>query len=103
MSAPAKKRQPFAHAADLPAAYAEFSAALAGIVKLRENGPAPVIAKDVRNVPNLSAHALWRTADAQIAAWERVGAAARRVHVAMYGKGAAARWDGFRRTRRSAL
>jgi hypothetical protein len=96
-----KKPEAFAFAADLPDAYRELAAAIAAVVELQERGPVPFLEKDVRNVQNLSEHTIWKQADAVVGAWERVAAAARRVHVAKVGPDAR-RWDGFVRRGREA-
>jgi hypothetical protein len=76
----APKRQPFAHAADLPAAYAE----LAGV--LREINEQPhMIRHDPREAPIVSPYALLHEADAMIATANRLRAAARRVLIAQNG------------------
>jgi hypothetical protein len=84
-------RDPFAFAADLPAAYRELEAALAAAKALPTFNP--ITTRD--ELPSLSACSLWNKADEYVAAFERVGAAARRVHVAKVGRSTAMRTDGF--------
>jgi hypothetical protein len=91
--------EPFAHAGDLPAAYRELAEAITALVKLQECGPVPFRAEDARRVTALSLSATWRQADEQIAVWQRLGAAARRVEVAKHGRDRARRTVGFNRAR----
>jgi hypothetical protein len=90
--------QSFAHAADLPAAYGELAEAITALVKLQECGPVPFLAEDARRVTELAPSAMWQDADAKIAAWQRLGAAARRVEIAKNGPARARRTVGFSRT-----
>jgi hypothetical protein len=90
------KSEPFQHAADLPAAYRELQAAIEAQIELRDNGPLPFHRVDVLSVTSISLHATWTFADAHAAALQRVGAAARRVQVALVGQKDAQRWDGFK-------
>jgi hypothetical protein len=89
------RRAPFAHAEDLAPAYREFSDAIAALVRLEETGFIGFRAEDAQRVTHIST-AIWKTADARVAAWKRIGAAARRVHVAKIGRKDAVRWDGFK-------
>lgn len=92
----AKKRasrpEPFAHAKDLADAYREFQAALEEVI---ERGGYSGIDPRVVGVTGLSACQLWQHADEAVEAWKRLGAAARRVHVAVHGRTNAVRWHGF--------
>lgn len=89
---PANRSEPFAHAADLADAYRELRAAL---VALKEFQAHRFSDFQIENVTALSASSLWARADDAVEAWQRLGAAARRVHVAIHGKKDAAHWDGF--------
>lgn len=77
--------QPFVHAEDLGPAYRELAAAIAAVHDLEQNGPVPFDAKDAARVPELSETSIWLNADEKVAAWQRVGAAARRVYHAKRG------------------
>lgn len=85
MKTTTKKIDAFAHANDLAPAYREFSAAIAALVELQENGPVPFRAEDAKRVTELSETSIARAAADQVAAWQRVGAAACRVHRAICG------------------
>jgi hypothetical protein len=78
--------EPFAFAADLPAAYQELSEAIAAIINLEANGPVPFIKRDAQCPQELSESAISRNANEKAEAWQRVGAAARRVHAAKVGR-----------------
>jgi hypothetical protein len=96
-----KKPEPFAFAADLPDAYRELAGAIAAVVEMQERGPAPFIAEDAGNVAFLSESTIWMHGDVMIAAWERVAAASRRVHVAKVGPKDAVRRVGFVRSQQA--
>jgi hypothetical protein len=97
-----KPPDPFAHAKDLPAAYRELREALAALVRLEEFGPGPIRTFHLNMVTGLSMCSLWLNADAKVAAWQHLGAAARRVEVAKSGRASARRTDGFKRERKAA-
>lgn len=83
------RRNPFDHAADLPAAYEELSAALKECDAIGALNPVNL------DVCEIAECMVWQRADALARAAARVAAAARRVKVAKVGKGRARRWDGF--------
>jgi hypothetical protein len=90
------KAEAYEHAADLPAAYRELKAAIEAHIELREGGPVAFSRSDLLRVTNLPNSFVWQNADAHAAAWQRIGAAARRVQVALEGRASAELWDGFK-------
>lgn len=90
---PTARPEPFAHAKDLADAYQELKAA---ILATMDTGRG-LDEFHLQVLTGLSMCSLWRDADAKVEAWQRLGAAARRVHVAIHGKKDAVHWDGFMR------